>query len=199
VTLFNGIGEGGLNNVLSNRLTVYGQAPAPSVEPALFAGLTLENDRPEWGHLKGERLYARQLSKGAVAAEYGMIQLYIPTTSRAIAVITHIESATANLLGIARLVGISGGLGGWAAYSTCNRDTRENGNGGAVIIESNGNAAFPTNYGRYAQLVQAGQAFTAPIVLHPGGAIAVFSEVLNQTLNANVVYYERQAEAGELV
>jgi hypothetical protein len=59
--MFNGINEGGLNNILSQRLGVKGSSAAPAVAPEVFPCLTLENDRPEWSWLKGESLRGIQI------------------------------------------------------------------------------------------------------------------------------------------
>ena len=197
--LFNGLGEGGLNRLLSRRLNIPGNPPAPSVEPALFAGLTLENDRPEWSFLKGEALFGAYVSVALVAAQYPMVQLYLPTTARSIAVITLLQNASTQQLAVARLVGISGSLAGWTARNTLNRDTRANAVGGACRLEINNNVAQPTNHGtlHYFQSLQ--NALISPLVLAPGGAIAIYGSTLGTPLEINIGWYERPAEISELV
>jgi len=199
VANFDGIGEYGLNELLARRLTTPGGSVSGTVAPELFPVLTLENDRPEWSYLKSEGLYGRSIGVSAVAGQFSMAQIYLPTTARSLVVITGIQNWAANNISIARLVGISGGLGGWAARVTCARDTRRNGNGSAATLETNANVAQPTNFGDFATLFGANARYTAPIVIAPGGAIGIFPTVVNSALTASIEWYERPAQPGELV
>ena len=193
---FDEIGEYGLSQVLAKRLTTPGGSVAPTVAPELFPALTLENDRPEWSFLKGENLCSRYCTVAALAGNYSMVQLYLPTTARTVAVITAVDANSAGIQ-VGRLVGISGGLGGWAARTTANRDTRNTGSGSSCILETNQNVALPNNFGTLFYQAAA-RTWTQPIVLAPGGAIGFWIAALNTAIDFNLAWYERTAQPGEL-
>jgi len=90
MSLFNQLGEYGLNQVIARRLTTPGPAPSPTVEPAIFPALVLENDRPEWSWLKGERLCSAAGSQGAVAGQYAQAVINNPVGSNMIATIDYV-------------------------------------------------------------------------------------------------------------
>jgi len=88
VSLFNQLGEYGLNQLIARRLTTPGPAPSPTVEPAIFPSLVLESDRPEWGWNKGERLCASVGGVTAVAGQYSVFGFSNPAGSNVIATVT---------------------------------------------------------------------------------------------------------------
>lgn len=193
------IGEFSLDQVLARRLTTPGGAVAPTVAPELFGTVALENDRPEWGYLKGERRMQRVITVAAVAAQFSAAQLYIPSTSRTIAIVTSIRSCTVNTFNVARLVGISGGLGGWAGYATTSCDFRWGAQGSAVLCETTNNVAQPSNNGAITQLTAAGQVEENPIVIAPNTALGIYAATVNQLITLAVSWYERPAQPGELL
>lgn len=84
---FNEILEGSLNQVLSRRLAMQGNAPAPALMPEVAPVLVLENDRPEWSFLKRE---AWAWGIGNAPANAGLrsgVKLTNPTGSGAIIVL----------------------------------------------------------------------------------------------------------------
>ncbi len=91
MSLFNQLGEYGLNQLIARRLTTPGPAPSPTVEPALFPTLVLENDRPEWGFTKGERLCAGAGGVAAVAAQYSEVSIANPSGSNMICTIESVS------------------------------------------------------------------------------------------------------------
>lgn len=196
---FDSIGEFGLGQLLARRLTTPGGAVAPTVAPELFPVLTLENDRPEWGYLKGEQLRARAIDVAGVAGQYAMIQLYIPSNSATIAVIEEIHARAASSVNIVHLVGIGGGTVGWTALTTGTRDTRAaNTQGDSAILESRSNAALPSFHAVLAQINTGGQpSFRQPIVLSPGQAICAYGISLGAALSINLVYRSRPSQPGE--
>jgi len=196
---FDEIGEYALDQVLTRRLTTPGGSVAPTVAPELFGTLVLENDRPEWGYLKGERYCARSFFKAAVAAQYNMFQFYLPTTAKELVVIELIQNRTAQSDQVARMVGIGGGLGGWAAVATATRDTRYNGDRTSLIVESNNNVALPTRFQTMWQFSSTATPMDAPIIIAPGGCLCISSNGLNTDLSVNVAWRERGAQPGELV
>ncbi len=200
--MFNEINEGGLNRILSQRLGMQGSAAAPACAPELFPTLNLENDRPEWGWLKGEMLAANRVTRAAVAGQFSMAQLYLPSNANAICVVTMVNNWTPNALGLSRGVGISAGLGGWVAASVASnpRDFRWPGGRTQAIIEVNANVAAPTTFGRFARIFgNAGIVdYQQPVVIVPGTSLIFQSDGVNEPLDFNVAWYERPAVPGEL-
>lgn len=193
------IGEYALDQVLTKRLTTPGGSVAPTVAPELFPNLVLENDRPEWGYLKGERLCARRFTKLAVAAEFNAIQFYLPANAKEIAVIESIQARDANTFTVCRLVGIGGGLGGWVAQTVAVRDTRYNGERTSVIVEAVDNAVIPGSFPDLWTSYGAGSEMTGPLIISPGQAFAAISSAVNTILSFNITWRERGAQPGELV
>lgn len=195
--MFNEINEGGLNQVLSRRLGMQGGAPASACAPEVFPTLTLENDRPEWGYLKGERLCSTQLFRAAVAGQFSSVQMYLPANSNTIAVVTKLQVLNANQSLVSRLTGISGGIGPWTAQGTATRDFRWAANRTSVIVETIANVAQPANTALALFNFNA-QELADPIVIVPGTALAVIGNVVNQAVSVNVAWYERPVLPGEL-
>lgn len=195
---FDSIGEFGLGQVLSRRLTTPGGAVAPTVAPELFPVLTLENDRPEWGQLKGEIICSKYDSAAAVAAQYGQFQLYLPSNVSTIAVVTSIKSHNANFLSVARGVGIGGGVAGWAGRTTANRDFRMSGQNTAVILERRSDAVLPSVFPGITMLGAAGDTYDEPIVITPGTSLIVYAQTVNQEVRITFNWRERAAQPGEI-
>lgn len=83
----NEIQSGRLNSILHKLLGITEGAPAPSLAPDLFSTLCLENDRPEWKFLGGERLCAGAIDLAAGGAgTYGTGVLWNPAGSGVLAV-----------------------------------------------------------------------------------------------------------------
>jgi hypothetical protein len=197
--MFNGINEGGLNNILSQRLGVKGSSAAPAVAPEVFPCLTLENDRPEWSWLKGESLRGIQRFTAAVAGQNNALQLYIPTNVNAVAVVTRIQIHNAVQHLITRAP-INGTVTGWTTVNSIPRDFRNPTTGEAVRCEAVSTAsAFvgATIANSSSNVVP----FNQPIVLAPklGVALIIRTAVVNTALDVDVQWYERSALPGELV
>jgi len=201
VANFDNIGEFNLDQVLARRLTTPGGAVAPTVAPELFPGVTLENDRPEWGYLKGEMLVSNRVTRAAVAGQFSMIQLYLPSTARTIAVVKRVTNWTSVGLALSRGVGISAGLGGWVAAnpSSTARDFRFQANRCSAIIETNANVAGPTTFGRFTRMFGVGiLTYDQPIVITPGTALIFQTDLVNEALDVCIDWTERGAQPGEL-
>ena len=65
--MINEIQVGGYNGLLNKLLSMKEGAPAPTLAPEILAGFILENDRPEWAFLKGERLMGLVATQTTVA------------------------------------------------------------------------------------------------------------------------------------
>lgn len=198
MAVFNEINEFGLASILVRRLGMQVGTPTPAVAPELFPTIATEVDRPEWGFLKGERFGAKYDSVPAIAAQYGMFQLYLPSNSPNLAVVTLIKSHNANPITISRLVGIGGGLGGWAGRTTSSRDMRWNGDGTSAILERTNNAALPTRFADLSALRFDGDRYDQPIVITPGTALGIFAQTVNQAILVSLAWYERPVQPGEL-
>jgi len=200
VANFDNIGEASLDQVLVRRLTTPGGAVAPTVAPELFPVITLENDRPEWGYPKGERLCAATVFATAVAGQFCSAQLYLPSTSRELIVVKAIVATTTNTINIQRLVGIGGGGAGWGARTTLTRDFRWNAERTSGILEQRTNAVAPTSFSAIAQLSGVLNAsITEPIVISPGTALGINCAIVNTQLSALIYWTERGAQPGELI
>jgi len=194
------IGEYGLGQLLAKRLTTPGGAVAPTVAPELFPVLALENDRPEWSYLKGEQLRARAVDVAAVAGQYSMLQLYIPSNSPTIGVIEEISARAAVSLNVVHLVGIGGGTVGWSAITSGTRDTRTpNTQGDSMILETRQNAALPSFHAVLAQINTASQgSYRHPIIVSPGQAVCIYAIAQNVAVSLNLTFRSRPAQPGEL-
>lgn len=188
-----------MSQVLQRRLNMLGAAPAPALMPEVAPCLTLEDDRPEWGWLKGERRMQRLVSINAVAGQFGAAQLYIPSTTRVIAVVNHIRVFNANIVNITRLQGIAGGIAGWAAVATTSVDFRWGAQGSACLLETVNNAAQPAGNGIIGRFNALGMTLNQPIVIAPGTALGIYADVVNQIVLFEIGWYERPALPGELV
>ena len=199
---FDEIAEYGLGQLLTKRLTTPGGAVAPTVAPELFPCLTLENDRPEWGFLKGEKLGGAAIDVNPVAAQFSIVQLFLPATSRDIVVVKQIRNRGTVAFNIAQGVGIGGGLGAFTAnLGTGSRDFRWlNPLSDSLIIERTNNVAQPTVHRVLCQLVTvAGMTYDSPIVIAPGTALMLYTTALNVAMVADVSWTSRTAQVGELV
>ncbi len=196
--MFNEINEGGLNRILSQRLGMQGAAAAPGVAPELFPTLTLENDRPEWGYLKGELLASAYVFRGAVAGQTSMAQLYLPATSNSILVVEKMMFHGTQDMRWARGVGISAGLAGWAAQNTATRDFRWPAQRTQGIIEINANAVAPS-VNHTLGISTIAQVIDVAIVITPGTSLVLFTGAVNNSVNATLMWRERVALPGELV
>lgn len=202
------IGETGLGQVLAKRLTTPGAAVAPGVAPELFPNIVLENDRPEWKYLAGERLAVMAgFAVAGVAASISTIRLRNPLGSNVIAVFEEIEvqpgSATDCIISRIEESGALGTEGGTASRDTRFRDdalvtghARIQVTGGAIMVP--GLNAIPLR--RWFSVASAERVTTRqPIVLTPGFALDITTAAEAVTLLASATWRERAAQPGELV
>lgn len=196
---FDHIGEFGLDQLLAKRLTTPGGSVSPTVAPELFPVITLENDRPEWGFIKGERLYQRRIFMTAVGAQYNTLQLFVPLASRTIAVVEEIKTGNTNAVEIGRGVA-DGGLAGWTGQIIRSRDMRVS-SGSQCELSSNTNALRPVITGFFDRLSLDQASTKQPYILggRSGDALFIASIVVNQSLDVTVTWRERGAQPGELV
>jgi len=177
-------------------------SPGRDLLPDLNAAFVLENDRPEWGFLKGERRFAGTASEGAVPGDFAQFQIRNPVASGMISVITlmqgHNNTAGASQFEL-RLAATEGTRSAGAIGAV---DTRW-GTGAAriaTVIESEnvdaltGTVIFRSSYAN--RSVPA--LFPFPIVLAPGTSIFVVDILANSISQLSIVGYERALETYEL-
>ncbi len=94
--VFNEINDKGqLTQLLQRRLNMNGPSPAPSLMPEIGPTLCLENDRFEYGALKGENNYARGFGIGASGAgNHGLVVAENPLNSGALFTIQQLQINT---------------------------------------------------------------------------------------------------------
>lgn len=200
MAIWNEILEGGLNQLLAKRLAMQTGSPTPSISPELGAGLILENDRSEYGYIKGELLAAGRSGASAVVGQFGYVGVTNPANSGILATVERINWQFGASHGFvkARALTLAG-----APVTSGVRDTRWMPNVGTarpVCVVSAGTTAaaapepvldylFPTNYGER----------TTEYVLRPGTHLLVELEVANIVLpTVTFVWRERMAAPGEL-
>jgi len=200
---FQAIGETGLNEVLAKRLTTPGGTIAPAVAPELFPIITLESERPEWGHLKGELLFSRAVTPAVPVASSHVI-LRNPASSRTMAVITRINAlTTAGVLSV--VLAPIGTFGTGAANSTgIARDGRDTAFAGGVFTRTSQLTIFSLD----AALSAVSESFrsqttsmdlTEPWVLTPGNDLVIYGRTVAAALLVNLFWRERAMQPGELV
>lgn len=197
--MFNEILEGGLNQLLTRRLGMKLGSPAPAVAPEVFPTMNLENDRPEWGFIKGEQLlgYSAALAAGT-ATDYGMGWLINSANSGMIITITKIGSyTTGNHIRIRTARSVDAGSVVGTLRSAGRMDTRWAGLGTLTIRTTA--SVLPVL--AYQEIGQATNqiAFEEPIVLAPGTTCHFYGEALATSLTFDICWRERVALPGELV
>lgn len=191
--MFNEILEGGLNQAITRRLGMKGAAPLPAVAPELFVGMTLENDRPEWGFLKQELLYGYVVTVAAAPGAYSTVALQMPlVASNMIAVIESVQARTQTAF-----------LGFRAAYEAPgvqvnggSRDQR-NTQTSRVQVTPGSISALPS---RLIDQIGANTTERNPVILSPStDYLHIVGGTINTALTVAVTWRERTAQPGELV
>ena len=194
--LFNALGEFALNQALAKRLTTPGPAPSPTVEPAIFPALVLENDRPEWGWLKGEIPASGRSSQIAVAGQFSCASLLNPVNSKLLIVVEAFEFNAGGSAGVFKIT--QQALAG-TPVTVGSRDSRVPGLrvAGQMSIGTVGGLAPEAPLG---WTVSGGAGvFTSPIVLAPGWSFRWELATVNIAMNnAGIYWRERPAQPGEL-
>lgn len=196
----NAVAEFELNQLLARRLTTPGPAPSPGVEPALFPGITLENDRPEWGFLKSERLAAFSGSVTAVAGNNSAFGIFNPTGSRVIATVERyqVNVGASSVMGALtqQALALAPGTPGV-------RDGRWNPQGGSarpVLTAQSGTQVLAVADPILLRLPASETTLVeSPIIIPPGWGFVVWCFTVNVNINAFYIHWrERTAQPGEL-
>lgn len=67
-----------LDRVIRKALGIRAGTVAPTVAPEITPAIVIEQERPEWRYLAGERLFFRGLYQAAVVGNYSYVGLYVP-------------------------------------------------------------------------------------------------------------------------
>jgi hypothetical protein len=108
VARFNEIQRGGLNAILHKTLAMEEGAPAPQLSGDIVPVINLENDRPEYRYLAGERLCQGGIYVSGVAAATSKVGLFNPKGSGVLGVVHHMHFQ-AESAGEVRLYGTNRG------------------------------------------------------------------------------------------
>ena len=189
---------GPLNQILQKRYGIKGQAPALFMASEFFPMLSIENDRPEWGFLKGERWGGCDISDAAVGGQFSHAGISNPSGSGVLAVCRYIWPYSTIDLMVRTLANVA-----WDLAVNCPvQDLRY-----GVGLRSTVQAVNLT------QVAQAGTglarfdfsgagAITFPIefriVLPPGAACLISPATAGVAVQGHFQWYERAAEPGEL-
>lgn len=193
---FNEIDEGGLNSILVRRLGMQTGSPAPTIAPELMPMLALENDRPEWGWPKGEMLCSGVFTTGTVVGQYAIVNIVNPTSSGVIGVIRHVSNVTGEDFNVCRISFGTQVMTAAVYAGVCDLRFRFRTMGLQTAVD---NRATVANQGVFDTLVGLQHTFEGAIVLPPGSCVQLQSVNVGVAISANVRWYERPVQSGELV
>lgn len=157
--------------------------------------------KPEWAHLRQERLYARALLIGAVAARNSSVELVNPAGSSVIAVLEQIQ-AISTVLDVELSLDTGAAI---AANPVVTRGVPLDGRQTLVTPGPTSRCTLTT--GDLAAGVAAGllqyrfgnlDLITYPAILVPGSKLFVIQATQNQAFRLNLTWRERNAFPGEL-
>jgi hypothetical protein len=193
---FNEIDEGGLNAILVRRLGMKTGTPAPTIAPEIMPMLALENDRPEWGFPKGEMACSGVFTTGIVAGQYAIVNIVNPLTSGVLAVIDHISNLTGEDFNVCRISFGTQVMTATVYAGVCDLRFRFRTMGVQTAVD---NRATVANQGLFDTLVGTQHVFSGSIVLPPSSCVQLQSVNVGVAISANVRWYERPVQGGELV
>lgn len=193
---FNEIDESGLNSILVRRLGMQVGSPAPTVAPEIMPMLALENDRPEWGWPKGEMRCSGFFETSAVVGQWSLINFLNPTSSGVIAVIDHVSNVTGEDFEIARISFGTAVMTVQQYAGVCDLRFRFRTMG---LQTAGDNRATKANQGIFDRLVGLQHTFEGAIIIPPGAVVQLQSVNVGVAIQANVRWYERPVNGGELV
>jgi hypothetical protein len=203
VSLFNEILVGRYNAVLHKLLTMKDGAPAPTLATDIAAGITLEEDRPDWFFLGGEMLCSAPVLLAASPGNFGTAGLQAATTG-VMAVVTGIiinnENAAAASFNIKQ-----GGTPAGALFRSWPRDTRfliPNTTRSNLQVGSATAAAAAGNLYQRVTLPAGGSIYIpTEYILVPGASgaqqLAVETGIANSIVSCTFIWRERVQEPSE--
>jgi len=167
-------------------------------------------DRPEWAYLRKEILFSDFLSSNALAGEFSAAAWSLPVNSKALMIVEAVtaRSGAASVFLGSNLRSVIAGTLALGGGSVINRDQRvqdrpdvtpirvieiERWTGTDIGNTLGGNAEeVMTTAAAYSRFI------SPPWVIRPGGAIYVIGQTVNNSVQANIAGYYRQALNGEL-
>jgi hypothetical protein len=185
------------NRVLTRIFAMVGQpAPAPVLNDVVSPGITLESDRAEWKFHSGEKLSGNQASLGAVAAQFGKIQLFNPAGSGILVIVDRIEVA----LGVPDAVAFYVYNTAFAtlANAPVALDTRWVGPPVVQTRTLSDGTQPGSNWFSAFVLANALLIYDQPVILAPGTGIYATTITANELIRTSYIWRERVAETGEL-
>lgn len=188
---YNEILEGGLNNLIVKRLGMQTGTAVPAVQPEMTMDLTLENDRPEWGFLKGEFRYSRsRLVAAPGAGLHAGVTIENQASSGMLVVVEECHaSAFSRVSLVTSLAGFSAGDAGYA------RDGRQPTRSRCFLNQY----AVPTaSLPPIGSLIPAGSVSQLAYIIPPGWYLAVVAGAANVACDFSLAWIERPLLAGEL-
>lgn len=211
--MINEIQVGGYNSLLNKLLSMREGSPAPTLAPEIFGAFVLENDRPEWAFLKGERLGIGGQTRTAVVGNRSFVALVNPLGSGALAVVLDVAySGDQALLERYELRFNNADTTGMTnSNRAINRDLRSIGVPGGNIPMScqifGGDLAAPPGVGSVIREGTWGASGTASqndilipldFVLPPGFALLMSANATNTTVSVSWRWRERILDPAEL-
>lgn len=194
MSVLNQINDGGwFTQLLMRRLNMTGDAPAPALMPEVGPVLTLENDRPEWGALRGESRWGRRQNCPASLGNFSLLSIFNPPGSGLICTIEQYQADAAvivacgnasSIVSLGTIVTSGGGI---------KRDTRQTGFGLTWYSSTNPISPLSPTWQLAANTIN-----QAPFIIAPGGVFLMHPTATNTGMNACILWRQRPALPGEL-
>lgn len=200
---FNEILAARYNAILTKILTMKEGAPAPTLSTDIQAGIVLEQDRPEWLFLAGERASAGFAGVAAGGAgTRSMIRLRNPANS---GIIATVEKIVAHSLVATKTFVIRTNAGGtWAGAASGAQptDLRWPIQSPACQVFTKNDAAAAGDlvcfWPGWSNGTGTGAVIDRPFILVPGTSVLVDPGVDNEAVSAGFFWRERAVDPSEL-
>lgn len=208
MAIFNEILEGQLNQILASRLGMKVGSPAPALNPEIWPGLVLENDRPEWHFLGGERQFGSSFLEVGTAGQLTVGGISNPPGSGVLAVIERVSFSVNAASRVEMALAFALPTGAVNTRAAIVRDGRQRSSGalfgGAVCIVRTGAQAVGTLAGGGMHVFEnaagaMGQTFDTAVILPPGVALVWETDANAIQTRYSFQWRERRALTDELV
>lgn len=200
----NEVQSGRYNAILHKLLDMKEGAPAPTLAPEILSAIVLEQDRPEWKFLGGERMVTGFASQAAVVGEYQGNGCRNPAASGILLVIEAIIPVNNPTIQVNLVTSDAVATDVTTISSPFARDSRlgftGNGGAGRLLTASSTNATLNRSgpVGRF--IGSTGTPVVPwvwPFVLSPGFELFVVNINQNTASSATWVWRERPLESSE--
>lgn len=187
------------SEILRRRLNMPGEAGPRDLAPEVVGCVVLENDRPEWRYLSGEKRGVVAIVQAATALARSTCRIRNPASSNVLAVIERVYIAIGTTAGqVAYRTGeIAADL---ATVGIVAVSDRRFGDVQLALIGSRDNAPSGLTRGVWHSelAIQSPQAIESPVVLPPGSAVEATTIANNTDLYFSAVVRERSLGSFEL-